>query len=65
VLQWTLGPSVPGYPFATPELFSVTESPDGTLFVGDFNNRNVLVFAPSATPTTHNTFGALKARYRN
>ena len=64
-LQWTMGPAVAGYPFANPELFSVAQAPDGTLFVGDFNNHNVLIFAPSPTPTVRNTFGALKARYRN
>ena len=66
VLQWTLGPTVPGYPFSAPELFSVAQAPDGTLFVGDFNNRNVLVLVPGGpTATGHDTFGALKARYRN
>lgn len=64
-LQWTLGPAVPGYPFASPDLFSVTQAPDGTLFVGDFTNRNVLIFVPSPTATSPDTFGALKARYRN
>lgn len=63
-LQWTLGPAVPGYPFASPELFSVAQAPDGTLFVGDFNNNNVLIFVPSPTATTRDSFGALKARYR-
>jgi len=63
-LQWTMGPAVAGYPFANPELFSVAQAPDGTLFVGDFNNNNVLIFAPSPTATAHDTFGALKSRYR-
>jgi hypothetical protein len=63
-LQWTLGPGVAGYPFGNAELFSVAQAPDGTLFVGDFNNHNVLIFAPSPTATVRNTFGALKARYR-
>jgi DNA-binding beta-propeller fold protein YncE len=63
-LQWTLGPAVAGYPFANAELFSVDQAPDGTLFVGDFNNHNVLIFTPSPTPTARTTFGALKARYR-
>ena len=64
VLQWTLGPAVAGYPYANAELFSVAQAPDGTLFVGDFNNNNVLIFTPSPTATVRNTFGALKARYR-
>ena len=63
-LLWTLGPVVPGYPYANPDLHSVAQAPDGTLFVGDFNNHNVLIFIPSPTPTARNTFGALKARYR-
>jgi hypothetical protein len=63
-LQWTLGPGVAGYPFANAVLSTVAQAPDGTLFVGDFNNHNVLIFTPSPTPTVRNTFGALKARYR-
>lgn len=63
-LLWTLGPTVPGYPFASPDLFSVIQAPDGTLFVGDYNNLNVLIFAPTPVATVRNSFGALKARYR-
>jgi hypothetical protein len=64
VLQWTLGPNVSGYPYANPDLHSVAQAPDGTLFVGDFNNHNVLIFVPSPTPTVRHTFGELKTRYR-
>ncbi len=63
-LQWTLGPNVPGYPFANADLFSVAQAPDGTIFVGDFNNKNVLIFVPAPVATARKTFGALKARYR-
>jgi len=64
VPQWTLGPIVPGYPNANPDLHTAAQAPDGTLFVGDFSNDNVLIFTPSPTAAVHNTFGALKARYR-
>jgi len=63
-LLWTLGPNVPGYPFASVDLVSVVQAPDGTLFAGDFNNRNVLIFVPTPVATARNSFGALKARYR-
>jgi hypothetical protein len=63
-LEWTLGPNVPGYAFPDPDLFSVAQAPDGTLFVGDFNNRNVLIFVPAPVATARDSFGALKARYR-
>ncbi len=61
---WTIGPNVPGYAFTTATMFSVVQAPDGTLFVGDFTNRQVLIFVPGPTPTARHTFGALKARYR-
>ena len=61
---WTLGPAVPGYPFPSADPTTAVQAPDGTLFVGDFLNRNVLIFSPMPTATTHDTFGALKARYR-
>lgn len=62
--MWTLGPAVPGYPLDQPKLFSVARSSDGTLFVGDYNNENVLMFALAPTATARETFGSLKARYR-
>ena len=63
-LKWTIGPVVPGYPFAEALLFSVVQNPDGTLLVGDYLNRNVMIFVHPPTATARNSFGALKARYR-
>lgn len=63
-VQWTIGPNVPGYPFGAATIFSVVQAPDGTLFVGDYTNRNVLVFVHAPVATARHSFGALKASYR-
>lgn len=63
-LLWTMGPSVSGYPYAITDFFSVLVAPDGTLFAGDYANRNVLVFSHPPTPTKSRSFGSLKSRYR-
>lgn len=63
-LLWTMGPAVPGYPYATTDLFSIVVAPDGTVLVGDYANRNVLIFSQLPTPAAKPTFGALKSRYR-
>jgi outer membrane protein assembly factor BamB len=61
---WSIGPTVAGYPFATADFFSVVVAADGTLFAGDFTNRNVLMFSPLPVSTIRNTMGGLKSRYR-
>jgi sugar lactone lactonase YvrE len=63
-LLWSMGPSVPGYPYPESYFFSVVVAPDGTLYAGDFQNRNVLMFSPLPVSTIRDTMGGLKSRYR-
>jgi hypothetical protein len=63
-LLWSLGPTVPGYPFATCDFFSVVADANGTIFAGDFTNRAILVLSPQATPVRSSRWGQLKRLFR-
>jgi len=63
-LLWTLGPGVPGYGPGSCDFFSVTPGAGGTILVGDYANRRVLVFGGQPTSTATSSWGRLKARYR-
>jgi DNA-binding beta-propeller fold protein YncE len=62
--RWTLGPVVPGYPFADIDMTSVALVGDGTILLGDYNNRRVLVLRESPVPVASTTWGGLKGLYR-
>jgi DNA-binding beta-propeller fold protein YncE len=63
-LRWTLGPVVPGYPFAVADVFSVALVGDGTILVGDYTNRRVLVLRETPVPALPISWGSMKDRYR-
>lgn len=62
--RWTVGPTVPGYSYGSPQFISVTVAQDGTIYAGDFAHRRVLVFGTAPTATRTSTFGAVKTGSR-
>ena len=63
-LQWAIGPNLGIAQFEDVDFFSVAVTPSGTIFAGDYSGRRILVLGNAATPTTHRTWGDLKAKYR-
>jgi hypothetical protein len=61
---WTLGPNVPGYGYGPSRFAGIEVAADGTLYAGDYDHKQILVFSMTPTPTLRTSFGAVKARYR-
>jgi outer membrane protein assembly factor BamB len=61
---WTVSSSVPGYSFGPLRQHGVTVAADGTIYVGDYDHRRVLVFTQGSTATAAMSWGRLKARFR-
>ena len=61
---WTLGSSVPGYSYGPVRYHGVTVAADGTIYVGDYEHRRILVFQDGLTPTAAVSWGQIKTRYR-
>ena len=61
---WTLGSSVPGYSYGPVRYISEAVASDGTLYVGDYDHRRVLVFSQGVTAAASASWGSVKRRYR-
>jgi sugar lactone lactonase YvrE len=64
ITVWTLGSSVPGYSFGPVRYDAVAIANDGTLYVGDYDHRRILVLTEQPTGVATSSWGQLKARYR-
>ena len=61
---WTLGPNIPGYVAGSCKHMSVAQGPNGTLLVGDYDNRRILVLGQQPTAATSVSWGHVKSQYR-
>ena len=63
-LLWVLGPGIPGYSANTCRFTSVAGGPNGTLYVGDYDHRRVVVLKEETTAATPTSWGLVKDHYR-